>query len=214
MRRSYSEFVPCNYCYFPSKSLLLYFQANAPRWLCNKAWGCRFILQRHASGCEHKLWLQLQEEVSLPVAPADLHLVLHCLHPIHYSEHLTVWLQVCHHIITLLENCVCVCVAFSKSLAGSYHALLLSWLALCFFLWTFWTWAKMFKITKPFSSNWVENTSVLHFSYHVALSCHDIVSQLITLPSAATVSSYSPSVMSSSIQLVICSSLEGWRCTD
>lgn len=87
------------------------FQANAPRWLCNEAWGRRLLLQWHATRCQHKLRLQLQEEVSLPVAPADLRPVLHSLHPIHFSEHLTVWLQVCHLIIThLLANGVYVCV--------------------------------------------------------------------------------------------------------
>ncbi|CAG11898.1 unnamed protein product [Tetraodon nigroviridis] len=59
--------------------------------------GCHsLVLQRHASGRQSKLGLQLQEEVSLSVAPADMHSVLHPLHPIHYSEHLTLWLQVCH----------------------------------------------------------------------------------------------------------------------
>lgn len=52
--------------------------------------------------------MQLQEEVSLPVPPADLHAVLHSILPIHFSEHLSVWLQVCHFIIphsfACLEN--------------------------------------------------------------------------------------------------------------
>lgn len=83
------------------------FQANAPRGLRDQTRGRRLVLQRHASRCQHKLRLQLQEEVSLSVAPADLCPVLHPLHPIHFSEHLTVWLQVCHLVITL--GCLQMC---------------------------------------------------------------------------------------------------------
>lgn len=52
----------------------------------------------------------------MSVAPADLHLVLHCLHPIHYSAHLSVWLQVRHLTLThLFALCpVCVCVALTE----------------------------------------------------------------------------------------------------
>lgn len=91
---------------FSLSCLPSYFQANSSRWLCNKAWGCWFILQWHASGCQHELRLQLQEEVSLPVSPADLHSVLHhSLPAIHFSEHLPVWLQVCHLTITHPFTC-------------------------------------------------------------------------------------------------------------
>ncbi len=137
------------YCCFLCKSILLYFQANAPRWLCNKAWGCRFLLQWHAAGCQYKLWLQLQEEVSLSVAPADMHPVLHPLHPIHFSEHLTVWLQVCHVIIThSFAGKLCVCVlCSSKSLLCS--SVLISCCHLRSFVCvneTFNYWIQMFKI--------------------------------------------------------------------
>lgn len=116
------------------------FQANAPRWLCNKAWGCRLLLQWHAAGRQHKFRLQLQEEVSLLVAPADLRPVLHSLHPIHFSEHLTVWLQVCHFIIThlLVCECVCVCVAFIQSTHMLLCCVTFMAFSLLLFLWTFW----------------------------------------------------------------------------
>lgn len=107
-----------------SKWILLYFQANASRWLCHKTWGCRFILQRHASGCKHKLGLQLQEEVSLPVAPADLHPVLHSLHPIHFSEPLTVCLQVCY--LTITQSFTGKCVRVHHQCRWAQHVFVLS----------------------------------------------------------------------------------------
>lgn len=65
-------------------------QTNATRWLRKEAGRRRLVLQRRAAGRELQLRQQLQEEVCLPVTPADLH-----LHPIHQPKHLTVRLQVC-----------------------------------------------------------------------------------------------------------------------
>lgn len=107
-----------------SKWILLYFQANASRWLCHKTWRSRFFLQRHASGCKHKLGLQLQEEVSLPVAPADLHPILHTLHPIHFSEPLTVCLQVCH--LTITHSFAGKCVRVHHRCRWAQHVFVLS----------------------------------------------------------------------------------------
>lgn len=164
----------CNYCCLLFESILLHFQANAPRWLCNKAWGRRLILQWHASGCQHKLRLQLQEEVSLPVAPADLHPVLHPLHPIHFSEHLTVWLQVCHLIITHSiagKLCVRACVCCIHIMLCYHHAFIMLLL-----LWTFWRWTKMFKITSilhPCILSLVSTTTGAE--QHVAARKYDVV---------------------------------------
>lgn len=193
----------CQGGYLP-KGFLLYFQANASRWLCNKAWGCRLILQWHASWRQHKLWLQLQEEVSLPVAPADLHLVLHSLHPIHFSEHLTVWLQVCHLIIvhSFAGNCVSVCAwavpvwcslshRCRQAQCVCVHNIMLS-LSVFLFLWTFCKWVKCLKFWSKWCRNWAVCTAQythFHFSCHVIFSCHDVVSQLIVLPFAAMASS-------------------------
>lgn len=182
-----------NYYYFLSENIL-YFQANAPRWLCYKAWGCRLILQWHATGSQHKLWLQLQEEVSLSVAPADLHPVLHSLHPIHFSEHLTVWLQVCHLIIThsfagklcVFVSCVspnrwCVRVC-SKSCFLTTVAFIMH---KCFI-----NEANMFKVVNCFCNG--ENAENTSGYSNVTLGCNVIISQLIMLPSFVIVSTYFP----------------------
>lgn len=65
-------------------------QTNATRWLRKEAGRRRLVLQWRAAGRELQLGQQLQEEVCLPVSPADLH-----LHPLHQPKHLTVRLQVC-----------------------------------------------------------------------------------------------------------------------